>query len=204
MSKSGKFTSAAASADLYKPYLSANKAKFGQICMGTLLERARLEALNELAEKTGIALDLVIPTKNDYIKYILDGFLNQSDKKAEAKSKDLTSLDLLGQYIQKFPKIWNAVSTFDFVATSELTSNFADLCADLGINVFACPKDDEYQIDLFLTKRDPTLKTESVVILNGYGIETNYPRAFIQIERSGEISDWKIFVTTPAGAIKIG
>ena len=63
----------------------------------------------------------------------------------------------------------------------------------------------EFDFDLYLMKRTPLLKTESVVIQTGSEVnEATYEDALKRLVDSKKVSTWILYVTTPNGIQKIG
>ncbi|WP_371804612.1 hypothetical protein [Candidatus Lokiarchaeum ossiferum] len=182
----------------------SNPVKFGLICLECLFEHSSVEDLHKFA----LIQALINPEdhfeKDTILTIILDYYLSSEIIEKRLKKEKLNKVELIGKDICTSQVMQCNLAMFDFIAKSDLINIFADYCADLKINVFQNKKDEEYNIDLYLTKKDPRLKTESVFILTGNDIQEKYRETFLNIERAGEISDWKIFVTTPVGVLKIG
>jgi len=97
------------------------------------------------------------------------------------------------------------INNFDFISRKELIDAFADYCADLQINVFDVNEEKYGTMDLYLVKKIARLRTESVFVLKGSEVNEKYNQSLFQRMRDSEqVSDWRVFVTTPLGAIRIG
>ena len=60
-------------------------------------------------------------------------------------------------------------------------------------------------IDLYLTKKKPFLRTESVFLRTGYDLNKDtYNNTLMLIKQASEFGIWTGFVTTPIGILKIG
>lgn len=182
---------------------SKQKGKFGFLGIQSLLNSATFQELQDFKQYKEIPITNSTQNKIESINSILDFYLSKKVEK-EAKTKFINLIELLGSDLCESNTINCNINRFDFISKSDLMNVFADYCADQKINVFKPPKNNEYRLDLFLTKKDPTLKTESVYVLNGLNTKEIYQEIFLQVERSGEIADWKVFVTTPLGALQIG
>jgi len=76
---------------------------------------------------------------------------------------------------------------------------FADLCADLKINVYQLSDH-----ELYLTKKVHTIKTEGVILVRGFEINNNYNDIIGRLIQVSESCDWIILVTTPLGVLNKG
>jgi len=174
---------------VYKKFSNTTTIKNGLINLGCLLQGNSEEALVNFCQSREIQ-------KSD--DQTLGGLIESILKYYSPK------FNLLGYDLVKDQKFSENIKRFDFISKTELMNVFADYCADININVFQTPEDNKYCVDLYLTKKDTSLKTETVFVLTGYDIEEKYKGIFLDIGRAGEISDWIIFVTTAAGVLKIG
>jgi len=94
----------------------------------------------------------------------------------------------------------------DFFAKQDLIDSFSDWCADLGITVYdARSVDDEYNIDLYLVRRTPLLRSETVFVRTGHEInQEKYEKVLELIKKSSQLATWNVFLTTPLAIYKIG
>lgn len=182
----------------------SNPIKFGLICLECLFNQSPVEELHKFA----LIQSLINPEdhleRDIILSKILDYYISSEKIKNRSRKEKLSKVAIMGKDLCDSKVMQCNLGMFDFIAKSDLINIFADYCADLKINVYRNTNDKKYFIDLYLTKKDPRLKTESVFILTGNDIQEKYPKTFLNIERAGEISDWKLFVTTPVGVLKIG
>ena len=174
---------------VYKKFSDTTTIKNGFINLGCLLQGNSEEGLLNFCQSREIQ-----QSDDQSLGGIIESILKHYQPK----------FNLLGYDLIKDKKFSDNVKRFDFISKTELMNVFADYCADININVFQTPEDNEYSVDLYLTKKNTYLKTETVFVLTGYEIEKKYKEIFLDIGRAGEISDWIIFVTTAAGVLKIG
>ncbi len=187
----------------YGEFKKKQKAKNGFLCIHCILNTAPVEILQQFIVQQDFPISTENLTKDRIIQEILSQYSTKEMEK-RAKDKNMDLVDFLGNNLCHSEKFECELTRYDFIAQSDLVNVFADYCADQKINVFKPMVNNEYLMNLYLTKKDPTLKTEAVFILNGIDTARKYQEIFLQIERSGEIADWKVFVTTPVGAMKIG
>jgi hypothetical protein len=117
-------------------------------------------------------------------------------------------VDFIGDKISNDPLFQMGLEKHDFIAKHELIDVFADYCADIGIITFEMDPKKEYSsgIDLFLTKRVPLLKTETVFVRTGHELEEGgYNETLLQdIEEASKKAIWTVFVTSSYGALVVG
>lgn len=190
--------------ELFKTFEKLNDAKFGLICIPCLLNQLSSVELKEFIDLHQIPLLPTTQTRIGMIERIFTFYMSDPSLKSRLKELGASRLDLLGQDTCNFPNFTCDISEFDFITKTELQNIFGDYCADLGITVFKAPENNQYGLDLFLTKKDPLLKTETVFVSTASDIEARYKDIFFNLERTGEISDWQLLVTTPLAAYKIG
>jgi hypothetical protein len=190
---------------IFKKYSKGNQKKFGLICINYLMSSTNQASLLEFASTNKIPfsdIDITNASSEQLTENILSYFENNPD---DGDKGGKMWLNHLGEHLIEIPSIAQHLIQFDFISKSELEGHFADWAADIKINVYETNEDDDYGVDLYLTKKDPTLKTETVFVLTGLEIKEKYNAEYLaKIEKSGEIADWKLFVTTPAGVAKIG
>lgn len=187
--------------DLDKEY----EGKFGLICIKCLLHYSRIKDILTFMEKNGIELPSEDIEKEDYLKYIVSHFLEefQNDESLQQDFED--PIDYIGKIISKDENLKHYLSYFDFYSKRDLIDAFSDFCADLGITVYDAKTIEDYTLDLYLIRRTPFLRTESVIVQTGYQLdEETYKNVFYLLNKASEISTWNVFVTTSYGAYRIG
>lgn len=190
--------------EVFSSYSKLNDSKFGLICIPCLLNQFSVSELKEFMELNAISIPSNTQTKIGLIEQVLDAYSKQEVFKKRAKEINLSRIELLGHDLTHFTGKTLEFDQFDFITEVELRNVFANFCADIGITVFKPVEGNEYGISLYLTKKDPILKTEAVFLATGKNIEKRYKDFFFQLSQSAEISDWQLLVTTPLGALKLG
>ena len=188
--------------------LQENEGKFGIICLNCLIVRTRFKELADFVEtyRIKVPTDKEL-TKLDYLDHISIHFYNKYNDIDELKKLHPNCLDFIAEMLFKDEKIKKYLSRFDFIAKHELIDVFADYCADMGISVYDTSNIDEskYNIDLYLIKKKPLLKTEAVFVRTGPQMtEEEYKNTFYLLNEASKISAWTVFVTTPRGVYNIG
>ena len=184
------------------------EGKFGIICLNCLIVRTRFKELEDFVETNRI----IIPTgkdltKLDYLDYISIHFYNKYKNIKELQQIYPTCLDFIADMLFKDDKIKKYLSRFDFIAKHELIDVFADYCADMGISVYDTSNinEIEYNVDLYLIKKKPLLRTEAVFVRTGPQMnEEEYKNTFYLLNEVSKIASWTVFVTTPRGVYNIG
>ncbi|MFX1374425.1 MAG: hypothetical protein ACFFA0_01305 [Promethearchaeota archaeon] len=188
--------------------LQENQGKFGVICLNCLIVRTRFKELENFAETNRIPIPQDTPlTKLDYLDHISIHFYNKYKKIPELQKVYPTCLAFIADMLFKDKKIKMYLSRFDFISKHELIEVFADYCADLSIDVYDTSSIDEkkYNLDLYLMKKKPILRTEAVFVRTGPQMtEEEYKNTFYLISESSKIASWTVFVTTPKGVFNIG
>jgi hypothetical protein len=191
--------------DIYKKTAS----KFGVICVNCILHNSSLENMIAFLQKYNINLpESALNIRSELIYYIYDYFFKQylDDKIIQQMYTD--PVDYIGDQLTKDPLFRIGLEKHDFIAKHELIDVFADFCADLGIITFEMSPDKEISsgMDLFLTKRVPLLKTESVFVRTGHELENGgYNDELIQnIGKASKKAIWTVFVTSSYGAHVVG
>ncbi len=194
--------------DVLNIILQENEGKIGILCLNCLIVRTRFKELENFVETDRITVpqdkDL---TKLDYLDHISIHFYNKYKKIAELQKIYPTCLAFIADMLFKDEKIKNYLSRFDFIAKHELIDIFADYCADLGIDVYDTSNIEEskYNIDLYLIKKKPLLRTEAVFVRTGPQMtEEEYKNTFYLLNEASKIATWTVFVTTPRGVYNIG
>lgn len=186
-------------------YENQAKGRFGLICLNCLINRCSFDDLDNLIKRLDIQSEFEVQTKFEYLIVLAEFFYGvyESDKKIRKQFDDV--VDFLGNMLLNDPNIKKNLTYADFISKQELIDKFADFCADLEISVYSTEDIEEYSLDLYLTKRTPLLRTESVIVRTGAELdEESYQKALRLLEESTNIATWLVFVTTPYGAYKIG
>ncbi|UCC20006.1 MAG: hypothetical protein JSV62_01625 [Promethearchaeota archaeon] len=188
--------------------LQENEGKFGIICLNCLIVRTRFKELENFVATDRIPIpDDKSLTKLDYLDHISIHFYNKYNNIAELQNIYPTCLAFIADMLFRDEKIKKYLSRFDFIAKSELIDVFADYCADLGIDVYDTSNIDEskYNLDLYLIKKKPFLRTEAVLVRTGPEMtEEEYKNTFYLLNEASKIAAWTVFVTTPKGVYHIG
>jgi hypothetical protein len=189
---------------LWKKFIDPDK--YGIISIDYILSSVSVETLIEFAKQYDISVIVKGPSvKNALIEVLIKFFLEDPVRIKEAKSRHIDPLVNFGEHILESGLFTPALQQFDLMTKAELMNVFADFCADLKINVYKARGVPSQDCDLFLTKKDPLLKTETAFLLTAKEIETTYnDDLFETMNQLKEVSDWRIFVTTALGAAKIG
>ena len=185
--------------------IKKSRNKYGLFCLNCLILRSSFQELNDFIQKNNIFIINEIKVKLEYIKVLTVHYYNVYNNLPEIQNRYKDSTDLMGDSLLKDENIKKHLPEFDYISKHELIDIFSDYCADLGISVFNTEELMEYSLDLYLTKKTPLLKTEAVFIKTGHELtDSSYQETLILIEKASSIASWLIFVTTPAGAYKIG
>jgi hypothetical protein len=179
----------------------------GLVCLNCLIIHSSIEEILDFIEKNGIK----IPTKKVYTRlellryiclhyYIL--YLNNEQLKQNFESV----LNYIGHEMCRDEAFEFYLYSIDFIAKQDLIDAFSDWCADLGISVYDARKvSDENHIDLYLVRRTPLLRTETVFVRTGHEMDENeYKRILQLIGNTSKYATWNVFVTTPLAVYKIG
>lgn len=180
--------------------------RFGIICLSCLINMCKVGELRRFSEENDILLS--IDTKDDQKEFLKD-FLYRYKEKYEGdeslKSQFTNSIEYMGHNLLEDSSIRKHLSEFDFISKRELSDKFADFCADLEIAVYDSSEISDYNLDLYLTRRTPLLRTEAVFVRTGVELtEEEYQELLELIEKSSEVATWTVFVTTPFGIFNIG
>ncbi len=177
-------------------YNKGAKAKHGFVNLNQMVENSTKEALQEFCALHKIALPDAVSTKAGIYSIILQQYQDFESEK--------TRLEDLGYHLLEIPSINAKLIYYDYIARSELIEVFADYCADMGINTFNAPENNHCDVNLYLTKKTPILRTETVFILPGVEVDGRYDNILANMDDCEKIADWKILVTTPLGVLRIG
>ena len=191
--------------EIFNNVIKKSRNKYGLFCLNCLILRSSFQELNDFFQKNNIFIIKEIKVKFEYIKVLSVHYYNVYNNSPEIQKRYKDSTDLMGDILLKDEKIKKHLPEFDYISKHELIDIFSDYCADLGISVFNTKELMEYSLDLYLTKKTPLLKTEAVFIKTGHELtDSSYRETLNLIEKASSIASWLIFVTTPAGAYKIG
>lgn len=182
------------------------EGKFGIICLNCLIVRSRFVEIYDFMNSH----DIPFPegeslSKLDLLDYISIFFYKQYKKSPTLKKQFKTPIMYIGNFIITDDKLSDYLKRFDFISKQELIDAFADYCADYGISVYSTDKIKDYNIDLYLIKKKPFLRTEAVFVRTGAELtEENYKNTFYLINEASKLAIWTVFVTTPRGVCNIG
>ncbi len=190
---------------LFNKIKDEHQDKFGIICLSCLINLSSLDELKDFAEKNDILISIDTKTKQDYLRDFIFHFQKEFEAGGELKAKYETPVNYMGHILLKDDTLKKYVSEFDFISKSELTDKFADFCADLEIAVYEASEISDYNLDLYLTRRTPFLRTEAVFLRTGIELtEESYNEILKSIPKSADVATWTVFVTTPWGIYNIG
>ena len=188
--------------------LQENEGKFGIICLNCLVVRTRFKELENFVETNRIKIPQEKElTKLDYLDHISIHFYDKYSSITELQKIYPSCLAFIADMLFKDDKIKKYLFRFDFIAKHELIDVFADYCADLDIDVYDTSNIDEskFNLDLYLIKKKPLLRTEAVFVRTGPEMnEEEYKNTFYLLSESSKIAAWTVFVTTPRGVYNIG
>ncbi|MFX1391325.1 MAG: hypothetical protein ACFE9Z_14765 [Promethearchaeota archaeon] len=186
--------------------IDKSESKYGLFSINYILINCKIKELLEFINNYGITL----PDKNfisrlEYIKLILVHLTNIYYT-TDWQKRFVDPLDYCGYAIINSKTFKKYLYHLDFIAKQDLSETFADYCADLEITVHNTSLDSiSPQMDMYLTTKKSKLKTASVFVMNGVNVnDQSYIDTKKSIGLAGKVADWKIFVTTPIGALKIG
>jgi hypothetical protein len=184
------------------------EGKIGVLCLNCLIVRTRFKELEKFVKDNNVKIPKEKElTKLDYLDYISKHFYEKYNSIKEIREIYPNCLSFITDMLLKDKMIGNYLSRFDFISKYELIERFSDYCADLNISVFDSAAVDEsvYNLDLFLVKKTPRLRTEAVIVRTGTEMnEESYQKTFYLLNESSKISHWSILVTTPRGMHNIG
>jgi len=184
-------------------------SKFGVICVNCVLHNSPIENLIQFLKNNNIYLpESTLTIRSELVYYIYFHFFTEFQNHLEIRKKYGNLVEYIGDKVSNEELFKFGMHKHDFIAKHELIDVFADYCADLGIITFEMPKTMELscQMDLFLTKRVPFLKTEAVFVRTGSELENGgYSEELInQIKEANKKAIWTVFVTTSYGAHVVG
>jgi len=191
--------------ELYAKIKNKTEGDHGVICLSCLVNMCSFNDLKSFAEKNEIQLSEKNTLKSDYLKDYLYHYNRIFEDNEAVRKLYGNVLAYMGSMMLDSEEIRQYITKFDFIAKKELIDKFADFCADLEISVYDASEVSEYQLNLYLTKKTPLLKTEVVYVRTGFELtEENYEELLELIKQSSEIANWNVFVTTPYGIYNIG
>lgn len=191
--------------EIYNKYIEESEDNYGIICLNIIIHQCSLEDLQRFAKDHEITLQLEPTSKLDYIKEFAYYYHDLLKKDKELRKEYSNSLNYFGYMFISDKNIKQYVESLDFFAKQELIDAFSDFCADLEISVFGPAKNHEYNLDLYLIRRTPLLRTESVVLRTGAELnEQKYQESLKILKNSAEIGTWLVYVTTPLGVVRVG
>ncbi|MFX1407274.1 MAG: hypothetical protein ACFFBW_09975, partial [Promethearchaeota archaeon] len=175
-----------------------NEGKFGILCLNCLIIRARFKELESFIATNRInILEDKEPTKLGYLDNISIHFYEKYKNIAELQKIYPNCLAFIADMLFRDGKIRKYLSRFDFIAKHELIDVFADYCADLGISVYDTSNidEDKYKLDLYLIKKKPFLRTESVLVRTGLEMtEEEYKNTFYLLNEASKVALWTVLV----------
>ncbi len=189
-----------------------SKKKRGLVCLNCMLFQLSLDNLVEMCRKAEVLdFDSANMTQESCILALYRHFYDKYRLNLKIQNQFGYPASYLGEEIVKLMEHnlqWRIGlqihSKFDFYSKTELKQIFADFCADLGITTYEV-EDTDSSIDLYLTKKDPFLKTEAVFVRTGFELEKIFGEKLLQqIAQANQIADWIVFVTTPHGVLEVG
>ncbi|MFO7795621.1 MAG: hypothetical protein ACQERB_01950 [Promethearchaeati archaeon] len=181
--------------------------KHGLLCLNCLFNKSRFEEIEQFIEKHNIPTleSDVKPSKYDLLKSIASYFYQKYKDNAEIQSNYKDPLYYIGNKVLEDEKLKHYLTRFDFFARQDLIDAFSDWCADLGISVYDASKINNKNIDLYLIRRTPLLRSEAAFVRTGAQLdEENYKNTFYLINEASKLATWTVFVTTPLGVYNIG
>ena len=200
--------SAQSSEEILNIILQEIEGKIGILCLNCLIVRTRFKELENFVETNRIKIPQEKElTKLDYLDHISIHFYDKYSSITELQKIYPSCLAFIADMLFKDDKIKKYLFRFDFIAKHELIDVFADYCADLDIDVYDTSNIDEskFNLDLYLIKKKPLLRTEAVFVRTGPEMnEEEYKNTFYLLSESSKIAAWTVFVTTPRGVYNIG
>jgi hypothetical protein len=179
----------------------------GLVCLNSLIINSSIEEILKFIDKKGIK----IPTKKVYTRlellrhiclhyYIL--YINNEHLQGNFGS----TLNYIGQEMCRDESFELYLYSIDFLSKQDLIDAFSDWCADLGISVYDARKvNDENTVDLYLVRKTPLLRTETVFVRTAHEMDAHeYERTLQLIRNTSKYATWNVFVTTPLAVYKIG
>lgn len=184
------------------------KNRYALVDLNQLFLNLTISELKSFCHLHGIPIPTDITQERlDLIINILTFFYEKFQNSKEIAQSQNNPLTFLGDTLLTHINKTLSPFLYDFPSKAELIDVFSDFCADLGITVYNAEEIQEYNLNLYLTKKSNAIftVTESVFLLNGIDYSPlKYQKILEDIARSSLIAEWKVFVTTPAVALKIG
>jgi hypothetical protein len=193
---------------IIKKYEKENKCIYGLISLDYILAKAPIDQLIQFGLNHKISrFKYENMSRNEIIYQILDSFYIRFNSKDPFTARHPDLLSYLGDFLLEEIDFATYDFNFDFISKTELLDVFADYCADLEIYVYKADDSNEFGLDLYLTKKSKGIEitTESVFIRTGNDIYDDYENGLQEKIKAAKIlSDWTVFVTTPAGVMRVG
>lgn len=185
---------------------SENEGKFGIICLNCLIVRGRFKEIHDFMERHNVPFpQRDNMSKLELLDHISIHFYEQFEKSKTLRKQFKTPLNYIGSFVINDIKLKDYLTRFDFISKQELINAFGDYCADYGISVYNTKNIGDFSLDLYLIKKKPFLRTESVFVRTGAEMtEESYKNTFYLISEASKVSIWTVFVTTPLGVCNIG
>src|SRR5271157_1732070 len=179
--------------------------KQGILCVNSILNSASIEDLLAFARAHGIFMTPGEDDRTEIIRRIYLFFYEKYVSTATLKKQYDNPQEYIGITVIPNPIFAKYLRLADFTAKQDIIEIFADYCADMGISVFDSSNITEFELDLYLTKKKPLLKTESVFVETGENLNEIYGPDFLaKIRAASKIATWTLLVTTPLGAFYVG
>lgn len=194
-------------ADVIEAINKSASKKFGLICLNGVFALNPRDNLVMFLESLGVPLpESPFVEKTELMKRTLVFLQEQFDADKTLRKQYPDLLNYIGEMLCVPAAICDEmINLGDFIAKSDLIDVFADFCADIGITVYQCYDIPDYGLNLFLTKKDPLLKTESVFVRTAMEMRQEYNHELLErVQASHEVADWAVFVTTPLGVKEVG
>lgn len=179
--------------------------RIGMLDLNTLLLEAGADEVTGLGSRLGFGDAMeTASTVEGKVAALYEGLLDAYPNAPKGMYGD--PLEFITEKVLKDPRAYKIATTlYDIISKQDLMEVFADYCADYGIAVFNSRGVLDYDIDLFLTKKDPLLKTEAVFVRTGVDLKAGYGQDFVKrVAGAGLVSDWILLVTTPMGVVNVG
>ena len=182
-----------------------SKAKYGFICLNKLIDDSEIENLNLFANNNKVEFETEIYTKTGFLVQLGMHYYNKYNEDKDSKKVHSDPLEYMGYSMFENEIFRDLLLNFDIISKQEMINTFSDYCADLGISVYDYRDISEYNLDLYLTRRTPLLRTEAVFVRPGVELtDENYEELLLLIENASKVATWLVCVTTPFGVYKIG
>ncbi|MFO7795620.1 MAG: hypothetical protein ACQERB_01955 [Promethearchaeati archaeon] len=179
----------------------------GLICLNYIIIHSPVDEILLFIERKGIKIPIKrVYTRLELLRYICLHYYEQFNTNEQIQDLYDNCLDYIGFEMTSDKDLKFYLYKNDFIAKQDLIDAFSDWAADLGITVYdARSVDDEYKIDLYLVRRTPLLRSETVFVRTGHEInQKKYEKVLELIKKSSKLATWNVFLTTPLAIYKIG